>query len=486
MELHRDVLERRALRLAQAAASALIVLKLVQLFAAGPFMDETYYWIWGQHPALGYYDHPPLNAWLLWLSSKLFGWTTVGLRLPVALGFCASIAALALLARRIGGQHWRSYFWLTLLLFLTTPIFWAMESYALPDHVLLPACLFALAFFYRFFADRAEGVPGSSRDLFLGALSLGLAGLAKYNAAFLGLGIVLFIVMHDRALLRQGRLYAAAALALAMQAPVIVWNFTEGFASWGFILGERGAATRGSLGGLYPFLAGLLLFVSPFMFWPLGKWLSARQNAVPGDGFARMTFVVSTMAIVILSLLTATVFHWNLVAYAAMLPFLAAFARPLWLVVGQALFGGLFIALALVNFAILPLTDVAGWRDEATAWSYGWAETAQAVAAAKAETGASFVATADYTTASLLGFAMADPDVTSLSPKTEQYDFWFDRPAHAGEDAILLGDLWRPLTLETVAQFESVTELSRSEVVRYGRLLDTHIIYLGQGFKPEG
>src|SRR4051794_27756660 len=26
-------------------------------------IDEPYYWLWGHHPAAGYYDHPPLAAW---------------------------------------------------------------------------------------------------------------------------------------------------------------------------------------------------------------------------------------------------------------------------------------------------------------------------------------------------------------------------------------------------------------------------------------
>ena len=49
----------------RALAIALVLFKFVHLLAAGVFMDEAYYWMWGQHPALSYYDHPPLNAWLL-------------------------------------------------------------------------------------------------------------------------------------------------------------------------------------------------------------------------------------------------------------------------------------------------------------------------------------------------------------------------------------------------------------------------------------
>src|SRR5260221_10504269 len=52
---------------------------LVRLFFGmllSPFPDETYYWDWSRHLAFGYYDHPPVIAWLIaagnWLAG-LFG-----------------------------------------------------------------------------------------------------------------------------------------------------------------------------------------------------------------------------------------------------------------------------------------------------------------------------------------------------------------------------------------------------------------------------
>ena len=181
-------------------------------------------------------------------------------RLFVILAFAADILALWLIARRIGGD-WRGHFWVSLLLFLATPVFAMVTNYALPDHLLLTGLLFAVYFFFRFFADRAEGREGATRDLLLGALFLGLAGLAKYNAAFLGLGVAAFVVFRDRALLRQGRLYLAALVALAIQTPVIVWNVTERFASYGFILEGRHAGIGATIDGMFPLLLNFGVFV---------------------------------------------------------------------------------------------------------------------------------------------------------------------------------------------------------------------------------
>ena len=472
------------LRLIQLACLVLVGIKAVHWVRTGIYMDEAYYWMWGQHPGLSYFDHPPLNAWLLGLSSTVFGWNKLALRAPVVLSFLVDIYVLSLFARRIGGD-WRRHFWLTLLLFLATPIFAFVTDFPLPDHLLLTGVLAATCCFFRFFGDRAAGQPGQTRDLMLGALFLGLAGLAKYNAAFLGLGVAAFVLFCDRALLREARIWLAGALALAIQTPVIAWNATQRFASYDFILDGRHAGLRASFDGLGLLLVNLLIFVSPFLLWPLGRFLLSRRGAAPGTGFARATFALSSAAILGLSFTTQTLFHWNLVAYAAALPFLARQLRPAWLFVPlQTAWGILAAVVILLNFSTNPLLGITAWRDESAAWSQDWSEAAQAVTDAQAASGAAFVATADYTTAALLGFALADPDVVSLSPRRDQYDFWFEPAAHAGEDAILYGDSYRPLTGEVTALFDSVTPVATIIVHSEGQGINSQTVYLGKGFRP--
>jgi 4-amino-4-deoxy-L-arabinose transferase-like glycosyltransferase len=477
-------LKPTTLRIVQGLALLLVAFKLVQLSTTGIFQDEAYYWMWGQHPALSYYDHPPLNAWLLGLSSLFLGWNSYAVRLPVALSFLADIAALYLLSRRLAGPSWQAHFSVTLLLLLTVPMYWLVTSMALPDHLLLAGCLFALAFFCGFFIDRARGEGGRSRDLYLGALFLGLAGLAKYNAAFLAIALGLYVLFADRALLRQPRLYLAAGLTLVLQLPVVVWNATENFASWEFILHGRHAGLRMSYDGVISFVGGILILLSPFLIIPAVRFAAGR-TPVAGAGFARIAFVVSSLVILAVSFATVVLFHWNLVAYAAMLPFLAFVLRPRWLLAGQALWGTAFAIAATINYALVPLTDVRGWRDEATAWAYGWGPTAQAVTAARAAHKVGFVAAPDYTTASLLGFALKDRDVVSLSPNRDEYDYWFDSAAHAGEDAILFSDDWRPLRSDISSRFTRLTLLASLDVVVEGKLLDTHKLYLATDYRPN-
>ena len=57
---------------------------------------------------------------------------------------------------------------------------------------------------------------------------------------------------------------------------------------------------------------------------------------------------------------------------------------------------------------------------------------------------------------------------------------------HAGADAIVYGDRWRPLTEEIRSQFQSVTELTTVDTIVAGRWLNTAHLYLARGFIPNG
>ena len=63
------------------------IVKLVYLYLLKlPLsFDEAYYWDWSRIPAFGYYSKPPMVAWLIGLSTKIFGTSEFAVRLPALL-----------------------------------------------------------------------------------------------------------------------------------------------------------------------------------------------------------------------------------------------------------------------------------------------------------------------------------------------------------------------------------------------------------------
>lgn len=469
-------------------ALALLAVKLVLLVVTPPFMDEAYYWLWGQHPDLSYFDHPPLNAWVLGGSGAVFGWTLAAIRVPVALTLLGDLWLLGLFARHLAPHAARESFWLMAVLFLATPVFFGLTGLALPDHLLI---FFGLASLYQFtvFLDGWDKGQARWRHLYLGALALGLAGLSKYNGALMGAGLAALVVLSPRyrVLLRNPHLYLALGLALAVQAPVLAWNLQHGLASFDFILSSRHGGQSGPArwSGLVGFFLGMVGLLGPLLLVPLARFLGARPLSA-GPRLGRAVFWVSTLVLLAVSLTTDVLFHWNLVAYVGALPFLALYLRSRWVLIGQLVYGGLAAMLAFVNYSVVPVMALISYADQTTAWSYGWDEIAARVQAQAGVHRPGFIAATDYTLASQLAFALADDQVTSLSRRTEQFDFWFAPGAHLGQAAILLADGWRPLEADLAALFERVTELEAVAIDRFGKRIGVYRIYLGEGFRAPG
>ena len=463
-------------RVLRAVALVFLVARLALFLFARPFMDETYYWMWGQHPALSYFDHPALIGWTEGLASAL-GWNVVALRLFPLLTFCADLVLLWLVARRTAGGAWRDSFWTTTVIFLSAPIFVLVTGAALPDHLLLCFSLLTV------YAIESLKQSGSVRWLYLAGLSIGLAMLSKYTGALLGAGLVVYLIATPalRSLFRSPHLYLAVLLALVLQLPVLIWNVQNGFASFSFILdGRSGLGGNGAWwSGLGGYIAGAVGVLSPMLALVMVRFAGSRGD---GYGFARLVFWFSTLAFLAASLFTNILIHWNAVAYIVVLPFLWPLLRARWLMVLQLVYGAIAIGAAAFNFTVMPISATYTVADQASSWSYGWDEVAAKIAEIRQTQPVDFVAASDYALASPLAFAMHDPNVTSLSPRREEYDYWFDPEAHRGQSALIVADRWRPLQVE--GHFASVTQISQVDVTRFGRVTGRYGIYLGTGYIP--
>ena len=78
----------------------MLVIRLLLAASCNLLPDEAFYWVWTRHLAGGYLDHPPMIAYLMWLSTRVLGDTQIGVRMPCVLMSLASIALNVALARR--------------------------------------------------------------------------------------------------------------------------------------------------------------------------------------------------------------------------------------------------------------------------------------------------------------------------------------------------------------------------------------------------
>ena len=204
-----------------------LVLRLVYLGLPNLLPEEAYYWNYAQHPALGYLDHPPMVAWLIWLGTSVFGNSEFGVRAGSFLCWFVSAGFLIGLGRNLFDRRTAL---LTCMLGATLPIFFSLGMLALPDAPLIACWAGAL-----FFLERCL-LAGCRRAWWGVGVCLGLGLLSKYTIALLGPATLTFILMDRSArrwLLRPHPL-AAIGLALMIFSPVILWNAENGWASFAF------------------------------------------------------------------------------------------------------------------------------------------------------------------------------------------------------------------------------------------------------------
>src|SRR6187402_1026839 len=124
----------------QIVVGLFLALRLAMHVLAAPLGDETYYWFWGQHPSLSYYDHPPLHAWLLGLVSNL-GWWPFSIRALTWITLGGTFWIFWLWSARLAPANRARQFWLIAAIYLASPLFFMMTLVSYNDHLLIFFCL---------------------------------------------------------------------------------------------------------------------------------------------------------------------------------------------------------------------------------------------------------------------------------------------------------------------------------------------------------
>ncbi|HEY9012324.1 MAG TPA: glycosyltransferase family 39 protein, partial [Devosia sp.] len=432
---------------------------------------------------------PPLHAWLLGLSEDIVGWHWWSVRALTWVCLGVTLWVFWAWARRIMPDKPGEYFWRTTTLYLATPIFWLMTTMAFNDYLLIALSFFSAHFFLVFLTEWEAGLRRHS-PLYLAAIFLGLAVLTKYNGAVLGLAYAAMVLGRRKnwPLLRNPHLWLAGLLSVAMQASVLWWNATQGMASFGFHLGTRLSGSTEALTNGYPlvFLANMALVLSPFLFLALFRW-PFGEKPVGFEGNARLLsfagFGTSTLVFLAVSAFVMVFFYWNIVGYLALIPVAYRYLGTRWLFWLHTAFGVVMAILLTVNFTLFPLANLVGPKDWGTSANFGWDELAAAVREEQAAHPGAFLAATRYTYAAQLGYQLATTDVTSFNTLTDQYDFWTDRAALTGRDALIVADGAWPMDFART-QFAETTLLSSVTITRFGHEVTSYEIWLGENYMP--
>jgi 4-amino-4-deoxy-L-arabinose transferase-like glycosyltransferase len=483
---------RRGLLPLQLVVAILLALRLYYDLTADLFGDEAYYYLWGQHLSWSYFDHPPLHAWLIRLSSEIFHNPTLSLRALMWLTLAGVLAIFWDWSKRIAPDDRDRWFWTAAALYLSSPLFFGFTLIAYHDHLLILLCLAAIHCFVLFVTRFEADAPRSLRWLYAAALLLGLATLTKYNGVFLGVGFVLTFLVRPqlRRVLLTPHPWLAALLAVVVQAPVVYWNLTEGLASFRFHFDGRWGGHAGQANWWHPARFLLLSFAiwSPILLVPLVRLIRARPAlafASAGRTVALATFAASTIVLTAVSIVLDSFFYWNIVGLVGLMPLLAGYIGNRIVLRLQLLFGLACAVLIVVNFAVAPLATFTGGKDTGSAVNFGWSEIAARMRAAEAAHPTDFIAGTGYSNTAQLAVALGQ-DAVDLSPNPSQFSYWFPVGNYAGKSALILeGEDDKATEVANIRDhFKTLVQVDEITINRNNAPAYTWKILMGEDWQP--
>ena len=197
------------------------IISLIQAAFTNLLFDEAYYWKYQTQLDWGYFDHPPMIAWLIKPGYTLFG-NELGVRFSIILLLLLMIYLLEYLVRP---KNLKLFY----ALISSIAIFHFIGFLALPD---LPLLFFTTTFFIAY--NHYLKKDSFKNNVFL-AIAIALLLYTKYH----GILVVFFTVLSNIKLFRKRSFWVVTAIALLLYLPHILWQYDHDWASFRFHLIER-------------------------------------------------------------------------------------------------------------------------------------------------------------------------------------------------------------------------------------------------------
>jgi 4-amino-4-deoxy-L-arabinose transferase-like glycosyltransferase len=455
--------------------------------ALGLGVDESYMVASGRVLGIGYYDHPPVSWWLSWGAAHMLGTEApIAVRLP----FIALFALSTWLMYRLGmaTADARAGLWAAVLLNLS-PVFGVTTgTWVLPDGPLDCALLGAALCLMR-------ALKRGDLAWWLGAgLCAGLALLSKYSAILTIAGALLYLLSsrEHRHWLTTSKPWLAGLVALLTFAPVLAWNATHGWASFGF---QAGRATGVQLRPFAPLvtLAGEALFVLPWIWLPMMAVFAAALRRGTSEWRSWLLCCLAAPPITVFVAVSAwssqrVLFHWAAPGYLMLFPLLGvAVAHRVDRPVVRRLLAGtaIFVVLATTVVATQVRLDwlrpliVALERKDPDIDAVDWGSLRDDLAARDLLRPGTIVGVPNWRDAGKIAYAVG-PDVTTLCLSRDCRQFGFALPPERFIDAdvlILAPEYRERVVAELGPAFHSIEKLADASIRHAGRTLQTVAVF---------
>ncbi|HMK34318.1 MAG TPA: glycosyltransferase family 39 protein [Desulfomonilaceae bacterium] len=237
--------------------------------------DECSYWAWSRRLDWSYFDNSGLVAYLIRMSTELFGKNTpYSVRFPFLVLSGLTTYFLYKASFVLFGNRFRAL--LAAVLFNITPISLLGGSAAIHDN--------ALVFFWTLGVWASAGFlkSGDPRWFYVMGIAAGLAIQSKYTGVLMLGCLFVFLIWTKRELLLRKEPWLGALIAAVFVVPIVWWNMRHDWASVYhiFFIGSGATSTGKKIADGLGYHAAQFLLVSPLFYLALiaASASSVRRN----------------------------------------------------------------------------------------------------------------------------------------------------------------------------------------------------------------
>lgn len=452
--------------------------------------DEAYYTLWSRNLAFGYFDHPPMVALWIRLSTFLFGQSDFGVRALGTLATSMGTLLVYFVSLRLFHKSEQAVF--AALLYGAMLLISAGAIIMTPDTPLVFFWSIALYGLVRIF----DG--GRSAWWLVVGVAMGLALQSKYTALLLGAGIVvaMAVVPRLRPWWRHPMPYLGGLLAFSIFAPVVVWNAQHEWSSFAFQFGrvEAGGLSLRYVGEFVGSQVGLL---TPFAFvLAVAGIVLGLRSPTTEEGEARRLLVASIAPLIgyfiVHSLHARVQGNWVAPAYPilavlgaeaassvselpARLQGVVAFSRRHAVPVGLAF---TLIVYAQAATGIIPINPA---KDPSGTF-VGWGALADKVNAIADRADARYVLTSHYIlTSELTVYSHSQRPVVQYNERIR----WVSFPPPPSDvfdgNGLYVVEASKDRSDELAARFATFKRIGEIDRSRHGQPVMTYVVYLVSG-----
>ncbi len=241
--------------------------------------DEAYYWVWGHHPQLSYYDHPPMVGWLF-TAGTIFEWLGNGVRLP---GVWLAHATLLIWNQILDPylNEDKRPWWMIFV--LCSPFFGIGSLILTPDSPMV--FFWVLSLWLMLIAvgqtekqlsmSIAESRKTQTAFVYIGlGFALGLGFCSKYLIVLFVPAAIIWLAFGERwRKIRWPLVPLTVVAGFIACSPAVYWNWKNDWVSFAFQLHHGFAGKDPSLRWPIEYVAGQIL-----LFFPPVLWLALQRR----------------------------------------------------------------------------------------------------------------------------------------------------------------------------------------------------------------